>query len=406
MRDELTSKLEAALDKEHAPGSPDLAWVLTRGHRLRLRRLALLAVSAVMAVAVITTAIVVLPADDRARNFVARDPSVPPHESIFPQVPRGKEIVEEIPKQQRAEVFAFRALADTRLMDPFGERSFNWTHEDDTAQTPQGSWRIGFAASDCEPRGNSFGCRGLSGEDPETGNAPADTFVVVELSVGAWHVVDMEGNVLEDERDRVVGYQLPDRMEPSHWESPAVNLWSVDDGFQVTMFPLWVGPYPTKAPGSVCTIELRDGDDEVVADRLVRYRERPQREFERAGTAYSLISVRADGAETVQVECRQYTGPGWEVASGPEIVGGPGMVSGVIAELVWRGEEGFTAAALCRATLLDEAGEVVWEGSSKVLPLWRPSELRNYPYRTDVHITARGGPVDAQGLGDFSCRSL
>ncbi|HZJ52121.1 MAG TPA: hypothetical protein VFF07_15070, partial [Actinomycetota bacterium] len=260
------------MDKEHAPGSPDLAWVLTRGHRLRLRRLALLAVSAVMVVAVINTAIVVLPSDDGARNFVARDPA-PPHESIFPQAPREGELVEEIPEQQRAEVFAFRALADTGLMDPFGERSFNWTYEDDTAQTPQGSWRIGFAASDCEPGSNSIGCHGLSGEDPETGNALADTFVVVELNVGTWHVVGAEGNILEEERDRVVGYQLPDRVEPSHWEAPAASFWSVADGLQVTLLPLWVGPYPTKAPGSVCTIELRDGDDEVVADRLVRYRE-------------------------------------------------------------------------------------------------------------------------------------
>ncbi|MDQ3660664.1 MAG: hypothetical protein M3454_06315 [Actinomycetota bacterium] len=82
------------------------------------------------------------------------------------------------------------------------------------------------------------------------------------------------------------------------------------------------------------------------------------------------------------------------------------MVSGITAELVWRGKEGFTAAALCRATLVDETGDEVWEGSGKVLPLWRPNELKNYPYRTELRVTARGGPVDAQGLGDFSCRTL
>ena len=407
MRDELTSKLETALDKEHAPGSPDLGWVLARGHRLRVRRLALLAVSAVVIIAVISTAIIVLPTDGGTPNFVAGDPSAQPRESISQQAPREGEVVEEMTEQQRAEVFAFRALAKTGLMDPFGKRSFNWTYEDDTVHTPQGSWRIGFAASDCEPRGGLFTCRGLSGEDPETGNALADTFVVVELSEGAWGVIGVEGNILGAERDRVVGYQLPDRVEPSHWEVPAVSpRKGPDEGLSVTMLPLWVGPYPTNAPGSVCTLELSDGEGKALGGGAVFYYEPPQREFERAGWVHTRGAGSEQRAENVQVDCRQYTGPGWEVESSPEILGGPGMVSGVIAELVWRGGEGFTAAAVCRATLVDEAGQVVWEGSSKVLPLWRPNELRDYPYRTDVHVTARGGPVDAQGLGDFSCRSL
>lgn len=407
MRDDLTSKLEAALGKEHVPESPDLAWVLARGHRLRVRRLALLAVSAVVVVAAITTAIIALPPDDDARNFVAGDPSAPPHESFSPQVPREGEVVEEMTEQQRAEVFAFRALAATGLMDPFGKRSLNWTYEDDTVQTPRGSWRISFAASDCAPRGGHFTCRGLSGDDPETGNALADTFLVVALNESVWNVVDIEGNILEEERDRVVGYQLPDRVEPSHWEVPAVrHSQQPDEGLSVTMLPLWVGPYPTNAPGSVCNIELRDGESKALGDGGAFYYESPQREFERAGWV-STRGIESPGrVEGVQVDCRQYTGPGWEISSDPEILGAPGMVSGIIAELVWRGDEGFTAPALCRATLVDEAGEVVWEGSSSVLELWRPNELKNYPYRTDVHVTVRGEPVDAQRLGDFSCRSL
>jgi len=406
MRDELTRKLEAALDREQAPGSPDLGWVLARGHRLRVRRLISVGMSAVVITATITTVIAVLPSADDARSLVAGDPSAPPHESISPQVPREGEVVEEIPEQQRAEVFAIRAVADTGLMDPFGKRSYSFTDSDDTNQTADG-WRVGFAAGDCAPRGNSFGCHGLSGEDPDTGNTLADTFAVVELNQGAWRVVDVEGNILDEERDRVVGYQLPDRVEPSHWEVPAVSpRQGADEGLSVTMRPLWVGPYPTNAPGSVCTLEPRDGEGKALGDGAVFYYEPPQRELERAGWVHTRGAGSEQRAENVQVECRQYTGLGWEVASGPDIVGGPGRVSGVIAELVWRGDEGFTAAALCRATLVDETGEVVWEGSSKVLPLWRPNELRDYPYRTDVHLTARGGPVDAQGLGDFSCRSV
>ena len=125
-------------------------------------------------------------------------------------------------------------------------------------------------------------------------------------------------------------------------------------------------PLSDERPGSVCTLEPRDGEGKALGDGAVFYYEPPQREFERAGLVHTRGAGSGQGAENLQVECRQYAGLGWEVASGPQIVGGPGMVSGITVELVWRGEEGFTAAALCRATLVDEVGEVVWEGSSKV----------------------------------------
>ena len=119
----------------------------------------------------------------------------------------NREIVEEMTEQERAEVFAFRALADTGLMNPFGKRSYNFTSADDTTQADDG-WRIGFAASDCEPRGGTFTCRGLSGEDPELGNALTDTFVTVALGDGRGRVVGVEGNMLDDEQERVIGYTL------------------------------------------------------------------------------------------------------------------------------------------------------------------------------------------------------
>jgi hypothetical protein len=406
MNDDLTTNLETALEREHSGRSPDLAWVLARGRRLRLLRFASVALSVVVVAGVITTALVALPTDGRSPNPVTGDDSPAPQESPSPQSARKGEIVEEVTARQRAEVFAFRALAATGLMDPFGKRSYNFTYEDDTTATSEGGWRIGFAASDCEPRGGVHTCRGLSGEHPETGNALADTFVVVEPNEGVWRVVDVEGNILDEERDRVVGYDLPDRDEPSHWEFPVVSLRSPDEGFSVTMLPLWVGPYPTESPGSVCTIEARDGQGEMVGERVIFYEEPPNREFERAGWVMSRGVPGANGAEAVDVGCRQYTGLGWEVPSDPEIVGSPGEVSGVTAKLVWRGDEGFTTAAICRATLQDEDGEVMWEGSGRVEPLWRQSELKGYPYRTVVFITTRGESVDAEEIGEFSCRSL
>ncbi len=327
-----------------------------------------------------------------------------PEETATPK-PEGTEVVEEMTEQERAEVFAFRALADTGLMNPFGKRSYNFTYADDTTETDDG-WRIGFAASDCEPRDGTFTCRGLSGEDTRLGNALTDTFVTVALDGGRWRVVDVDGNILVDERERVIDYTLPQREEPSHWEFPAVGVWPSDEGVSIEMMALWVGAYPTSTPGSVCEFQALDGNDDPVGEPQFFYQEPPNRPFERAGWIRGTgIEPASDVARGV-VECHQYTGRGWEAASDPEIVGSPGDVSGVTAELVWRGDEGFTSTAVCRATLVDEAGDELWEGSGRVEPLWRPSELKDYPYRAEIFVSTRGESVDAQRIGEFTCASL
>jgi hypothetical protein len=337
----------------------------------------------------------------------APQPTPSPEGTATPR-PEGAEVVEEMTAQEKAEVFAFRALASRGLMDPFGKRSYGFTYREDTTQTPDGAWRVGFAAMDCAPRGNTQTCRGLSGEDPELGNALTDTFVIVQLEGGSWEVVDVEGNMLDEERGRVIGFTLSERDEPSHWETPAVSTRSLEgegEGFSATALPLWVGPYPTKAPGSACMISAKDEHGNQVAQQVF-YLEPPQREFERAGWAMGRGIEDAEGAEQADVSCRQYTGPGWEIASDPEIVGNSGDVSGVTAEIVWRGDEGFTTAAVCRATLVDEAGDEVWEGSGRVEPLWRPNELKDYPYRTEVFVPTRGESGHAQAIGEFRCESV
>jgi|GEM_PF-1612631 len=325
-----------------------------------------------------------------------------PEEKATPK-PEGSEIVEELTEQEQAEVFAFRALADTGLMNPFGKRSYNFTYLDDTTQTDDG-WRVGFAASDCEPRDETFTCRGLSGEGSD-GNALTDTFMIIALHEGQWHVVDVEGNMLADERERVVGYTLPQREEPSHWEFPAVGVWPSDDGVFIEMVALWVGAYPTTAPGSVCEVQALNGNDVPVGEPRLSYEEPPNRSFERAGGVRGTEIEPSSDVERVVVVCRQYTGRGWEVASDPQIVGSPGQVSGAAAKLTWRGDEGITTAAVCRATLVDEAGDEVWEGSGRVEPLWRPNELKDYPYHAEVFVSTRGEPVDAEAVGEFTCQS-
>jgi hypothetical protein len=310
-------------------------------------------------------------------------------------------------EHDKARVFAVRALSSNGLLDPLGERTYSFDFENGTTRTSEGTWRVGFAAMDCAPRGNTQTCRGLSGEDPGVGNALTDTFVIVQLE-GSWEVLDIEGNMPDEERERVIGFSLAERDEPSHWEMVAVSTDSLEgegEGFSITVNPLWVGPYPTETLGSVCTVSAQDDQGEEIAQDVF-YIEPPQREFERAGGVTGLGIRGAEGAEEADVSCRQYTGRGWEIASDPEIVRAPDGVSRVTAELVWRGDKGFTTGAVCRATLVDEDGNEVWKGSAKIHQLWRPNELKNYPYRAQVYLSPRGEPVDAKAIGRFNCESV
>jgi hypothetical protein len=367
------------------------------------RRLASALVALVLAAGGTTLAIRALTPDER--------PGASPTPSESSPSPGADEVIEEMTEQDRAEVFAFRAVAASGLMDPFGNRSYLFTSREDTTRKADG-WRIGFAASDCEPRSSeqasSFTCRGLSGEDPELGNALTDTFVTVNLDRGAWQVVNVEGNMFADDRDRVLGYELPERQEPSHWEFPAVGTWQTDEGTFIEMVRLWVGPYPTSALGSVCDVSALDGSGARI-DRIRRFYEpAPSRPFERAGGLLGFGAVAPDLTQ-VSVVCRQYTGQGWKVTSDPEmVVPGNGIVWYVTAELEWRGEEGFTAAAVCRVTLVSSIGEVVAEGTERIWPLMRPNELKNYPYRTNVQIDFGAKPVSADGvgIGEFSCTTV
>jgi hypothetical protein len=237
-----------------------------------------------------------------------------------PSSSRNEALVEGMSEQEQAEVFAFRALAATGLMNPFGKRSYNFTYEDYTTRTDKG-WRIGFAASDCQPRevdaGYSFTCTGLSGEHPETGNALADTFLTVRLKNKEWAVVGVEGNMLDHERNRVIGYKVAQREEPSHWEFPAVGSWPIGRGVSFAAMALWVGPYPTSAPGSVCELRASDTPLEDLGGSRRFYQEPPNREFERAGWIRGIDEIRVGENAEIVVHCHQYTGRGSQVASGP-----------------------------------------------------------------------------------------
>ncbi len=396
MRDDLSTELAVAVSAEREEHGPDLSWVVSRGRRIR--RLRRLVVSGVLVAAMTAGALGV----NALQSKVGPRPIPQLIDPATPEVqePQPGEVVEDVPEQFQAEVFAIRAVDAAGLMTLDG-RGFLFHTHDETEETQEG-WRVPFSATECDPST----CRGLSGEDPETGNAVTDTWIVVRIQDDRWVVADAEGNVGSDERDRLIGYSLPRVREPSHWEAHAVGVRGLDEGFSVQMLPVWIGPFPTTALGSVCSIQPLDESGGPVGKETVFYQEAPSREFDRAGSVHGRGAKAPPSAENATVRCRQYTGRVWELAGEPQLITADGAVMGMSAELIWRGREGFTTGVRCEGTLVDAEGNVVFEGSGGREPLWRPGELKNYPYETTVVITTRGEPVDADAVGEFACRSV
>lgn len=381
MPDELAAELEAAVDAETGPRQPDLAWVMQRGGRVRRLRRARMSAGVVAVIAIGSVGIQALEGDN--------EPTPPPVASVSTpdvQEPLPGEVVEDTPEAFQAQVFAIRALDAVGLMTLDG-RGFLINEQEEVVETDDG-WRVPFSATECDPST----CRPLSGErDPESGNALSDTFVFVSLEDGRWEVIGTEGNMSREDHEALLGFWLPDVREPSHWEAHGVVARSSDEGVSFQILPVWVGPFPTTAPGSVCSATPLDGSGEVLGEPTTFFQEAPTSESDRAGGVHSRpLLTGPESTQDVAVKCRQFTGPGWEIASEAEEVTMGGDIVGLSADLVWRGERGFTSAAVCHATLLDEDQEIAFEGSGRADPLWRPSELKEYPYRATVTIDFGG----------------
>jgi hypothetical protein len=316
-------------------------------------------------------------------------------------------ITEPISEEQQADIFAFRAVAAVGLMDPHGERVLTFTYADDTTRTSDG-WQVGFAAADCKPRDGISTCRGLSGEDPETGNAITDTHVAVTSDGSAWTVSDVTGNILPEERDRLLGYALPITSEPSHWEFPAPDF--SQDGRDVgyAMFALWAGPYPTVARGSVCDVRALDAEGNDLGSSATFYEEAPNREFERAGwVRFAGIESPPDGISAVTVRCAPYIGDGWAVASTPTVVRDGDVVVGVEVRLEWHGDPSITTPAVCHVVVADATGATAWTAAGRVEQMWPVPDLANYPYATRAFIVRPpSAPNDAGDVKSLTCTSL
>jgi hypothetical protein len=322
--------------------------------------------------------------------------------------PSNEPVAVQPTEREQAEIFAFRAVASAGLMEPFSSRSFSFTYADDTSRTEDG-WRVGFSAMDCAPRetsdGFSYTCRGLSGEDGNA-NPATDTYVTVALVEDVWRVIAVEGNVLPEERERVVGYTLEARDEPPHWEFPAAAVWRDRDPM-VEAFALWVGPFPTTSMGSVCVARALDsqGSDLGVVNRF--YQEPPTRPFERGGWMFGFGIVQPpSGFVDVVIECSEYTGDGWHPVS-TELIRDGERVFGVRVTLEWRGDQGFTSPAECHVEVLADDGSIAWTGTGRIEMAWPPPDPGDYPYHdTFTILSGPDADIEASRIGSLTCRSL
>jgi hypothetical protein len=316
-------------------------------------------------------------------------------------------ITESISEEQQADIFAFRAVAAVGLMNPHGERVLTFTYADDTTRTSDG-WKVGFAAADCQSRDGVSTCRGLSGEDPETGNAITDTYVAVTSDGSAWTVTDVTGNILPEEHDRLVGYTLPIKSEPSHWEFPAIDTSQEGRDVGYATFALWAGPYPTMARGSVCDVRALDAGGNDLGSSAAFYEEAPNREFERAGWELSAgIKSPPAGITAVTVRCVPYIGDGWAVASTPTVVRDGDVVVGVEVRLEWHGDPSITTPAVCHVVVADATGATAWTAAGRVEQMWPVPDPADYPYATRAFIVRPpDAPNDAGDVKSLTCTSL
>lgn len=400
--DEVGREIKTELEIERTPRAPDLPWVIRRGRTIRRLRFLYGGLATAVTLLTVSAAAIALQNGD--------------HRPALPSDERGlvsgndevngegkdttPETAEIVPEAQEAEIFAFRAVAASGLMQPFASRSYAFTYFDDTSKTEDG-WRVGFASMSCQPKTASISCEPLGDTNPASGNAYADTFVIVERSADRWTVIGVEGSMLPEESGRLIGYSRERVVEPPHWEFPAVDVWDMGDERMIQSFALWVGPYPTTASGSPCEVQMFDAKDEMVGDPIVRYIEAPNRPFERGGWVWGTSAP--DQVARATIKCDEHTdSAGWRIVDEPEMLGNPGEVVGVTARLLWEGGHRYTTGAVCHASLLDDTGKIVWEGSGPVRPL-TSDELADQSYETQAVITTKGETIAATAIADFSC---
>jgi hypothetical protein len=120
---------------------------------------------------------------------------------------------------------------------------------------------------------------------------------------------------------------------------------------------IYVSPYLERDVHAV------DADGRILSTPRRFYEVPPDRPFERAGWVFGTSVEQPTDAMRFVVECRQYTGPSWDVASDPVIVGAPGEVVAVSAELVWRGRKASRPVRAARRRLWTKPGR--WCGEDR-----------------------------------------
>lgn len=275
-------------------------------------------------------------------------------------VDRGRQ---EMAIQERAEVFAIRALVHADLFDP---RGYYYSFSEDVKKVDRSSWRIAFGASRCgwftNKKGERFKtCKGLSGHD-KLGNSKTDAWLTVTFSGDAWSVTKLEGNFVGKAR-QMLRFTLPDRNEIPHWEYPSVAFQVKGRNTAFEAADLWVGPIPYRGPGSYCRVIGQNEAGDVIYEGKPMYHNAPDSHWERAG---GLMSSGFEGrAAEVTIECTRFEGDGWQpVSIELEVIGDEAVR--VIAPLRFYGEHANSAAAECDAILYDADDQVLGNGFQQI----------------------------------------
>ncbi len=296
---------------------------------------------------------------------------------------------DDIP-DHRAATFALRAIAQAGLMDPLG--SF---YVFEGTERQQDEWVVWFASSECVRTETMETCRAAAGED-ELGNPRPDTRLSVGVTDdGEMRVVSVErssGPVPEGNRERLLAYsEWPAPVEP-HPEFAPIPVTKGDpdadgDSLLYRVASYWAGPIPDERVTFGCFARAFDQRDQVVYESHAFTFESPEGDSRRNGGVLHSGFPADTGAQRVDMVCDRFTGPGWTLASEPEVRFPPDAGSvRVIGDLVWQDRAIIGIQLQCTTSVLDANGQVLGEVTQPRSGPWPLGVGEEPPFRDGLDV--------------------
>ncbi len=313
--------------------------------------------------------------------------------SLFDRLSDARPAVVSAPDDipdHRAATFALRAIAQAGLMDPLG--SF---YGYEGIERQEDEWVVWFASSECVRTETTETCHAAAGED-ELGNPQPDTRLSVGVGDdGNLRVVSVErssGPVPEDNRERLLAYsEWPDPVDP-HPEFAPIPVTKGDpaadgDSLIYRAASYWAGPIPEQRTTFGCFARAFDEGDQVVYESHAFTFESPEGDSRRNGGVLHSGFPADTGAQRVEMVCDRFRGPGWSLASEPEVRFPPDAGSvRVIGDLVWE-DRGIIGIQLqCTTSVLDANGQVLGEVTQPRSGPWPLGVGEEPPFRDRLDV--------------------